>query len=203
MNRLVTNAEPINSLPGQPKEVRLKQYSGYILTDEFHGRYAFYYFVEAESKQSRALVPLTLWLGGARSCSSVGNAVFTENGPFWPTKDGKLTRNKYSWNLESHMLYIDSPIGTGFSYSNSHSDYKIWNHTMTVNENMKFLVKWFEKFPKYKNSDFYLGGDASGGHLLPQLAALVLEYNKNNAAPIKLKGIAIGNLGMGTPDKYD
>ncbi|RAL46042.1 hypothetical protein DM860_006196 [Cuscuta australis] len=67
---------------------------------------------------------------------------------------------------------------------------------------MKFLVKWFKKFSKYKNSNFYLGGDASGGHLVPQLAALVLEYNENNVTPINLKGLAIWNLGIGTPLKY-
>ncbi|CAH9072787.1 unnamed protein product [Cuscuta europaea] len=97
------------------------------------------------------------------------------------------------------MLYVDSPIGTGFSFSNTKSDYTKWNDTMTVNENMKFILKWFEKFPKYRNSDFYLAGDGSPGHLIPRLASLVLEYNKNNGMPIKLKGIALGNPGSGIP----
>ncbi|VFQ63869.1 unnamed protein product [Cuscuta campestris] len=100
---------------------------------------------------------------------------------------------------ESNMLYVDSTVGTGFSFSNTSSDYTKWDYTMTVNENMKFLLKWFEEFPKYRNLHFYLAGDDSEGHLIPQLAALVLEYNKNNVTPIKLKGIALGNLGIGTP----
>ncbi|RAL46038.1 hypothetical protein DM860_006192 [Cuscuta australis] len=199
----ITNSKRINSLPGQPKNAMLKQYSGYVVTDDSYGRSFFYYFVEAQSKRSPTLQPLTLWLGGAHGCSSVGKALFTENGPFRPGKDGKLKRNAYSWNLESNMLYVDSPIGTGFSFSNTQSDYiKFSNLTMIVIENMKFIVKWFEKFPKFRNSDFYLGGEGSLGHLVPQLAALVLEYNKNNGAPIKLKGLAIGNLGQGTPEKY-
>ncbi|VFQ96543.1 unnamed protein product [Cuscuta campestris] len=123
--------EQIYSLPGQPKNVTSKQYSGYIVSDDSYGRYTFYYFVEAQSKRSSTLVPLTLWLGGAHGCSSVGNALFTENGPFRPRKDGKLIRNAYSWNLESNMLYVDSPIGTGFSFSNTPSDYTRWNLTMT------------------------------------------------------------------------
>ncbi|RAL46039.1 hypothetical protein DM860_006193 [Cuscuta australis] len=197
-----TNSEQIHSLPGQPKNLILKQYSGYIVTDESRGRSSFYYFVEAQSKRSPALVPLTLWLGGAHGCSSVGKALFTENGPFRPGKDGMLKRNACSWNLaESNMLYVDSPIGTGFSFSKTRSDYNGWNATMTVNENMRFLVKWFEKFPKYRNSDFYLGGDGLIGHLVPQLATLVLEYNESNVTPINLKGLAIGNLGRG-PYKY-
>lgn len=29
------------------------------------------------------------------------------------------------------MLYVESPIGTGFSYSNTSSDYEIWDDAMT------------------------------------------------------------------------
>ncbi|CAH9138166.1 unnamed protein product, partial [Cuscuta epithymum] len=195
-----TISEQINSLPGQTVNVTFKQFSGYIVSDDYYGRSLFYYFVEAQSKRSPTLLPLTLWLGGAHGCSSSGNALFTENGPFRPAKDGKLILNPFSWNLVSNMLYVDSPIGTGFSFSNTDSDYTKWNHSMTVHENMKFVLKWFEKFPKYRNSDFYLAGDGSAGHLIPQLAALMLEYNQHNdAMPIKLKGIALGNPGMGTP----
>ncbi|CAH9138170.1 unnamed protein product [Cuscuta epithymum] len=160
---LIANAELINYLPGQPKKVTFKQYSGYIVTDEEYGRSLFYYFAEAQSKHALTL-PLTIWLGGA-----------------------------------SNMLYVDSPIGTGFSFSDTSSDYTNWNQTMTVNENMKFLLKWFEKFPQYKISDLYLAGDGSGGFLVPQFGALVLEYNKKTDTPVNLKGLALGNLGLGTP----
>ncbi|CAH9138159.1 unnamed protein product, partial [Cuscuta epithymum] len=195
---LISNAERISSLPGQPKKVTFKQYSGYIVTDEEHGRSLFYYFVEAQSKHALTR-PLTVWFGGDHGCSSAGTSIFSGNGPFRTREEGKLSMNPSSWNLESNMLYIDSPIGTGFSYSNTSSDNTNWNYTMTVKENMKFLLKWFEKFPKYRNSDFYLAGDGGEGHLVPQLAALVLEYNENSDKPIKLKGLALGNLGIGTP----
>ncbi|CAH9115900.1 unnamed protein product, partial [Cuscuta epithymum] len=189
----ITNADLINRLPGQPSDLNFNQYSGYIVTDDYHGRAQFYYFVEAQSKNKLSF-PLTLWLGGAYGCSSFGVGVFAENGPFRPGKDGNLTKNDFSWNLASNMLYVDSPIGTSFSYSNSTSDYKHWTDTNTANENMKFLLKWFEKFPEYSNLDFYIAGDSYGGHLVPQLATKVLEYNtKPHVRPIKLKAIAIGN----------
>nr|GMD13767.1 serine carboxypeptidase-like 45 [Ipomoea batatas]GME20186.1 serine carboxypeptidase-like 45 [Ipomoea batatas] len=90
------------------------------------------------------------------------------------------------------MLYVDSPVGVGFSYSNTSSDYDNWNDTMTADENLKFLLNWFEKFPEYRNLDLYLAGDSYAGHFVPQLAALLLEYSRN-VKPIKLKGIALGN----------
>nr|GME04005.1 serine carboxypeptidase-like 45 [Ipomoea batatas] len=95
---------------------------------------------------------------------------------------------------ESNMLYVDSPI-VAFSYSNTTSDYKIWSDTMTARENMKFLRKWFIQYSEYRNQDFYIAGDSYGGHLAPQLAALILKYNRKpeHIRPIKLKGIVLGN----------
>ena len=40
-------------------------------------------------------------------------ALFGENGPCSVTKDGlNTTLNKYSWNSNANLLYIDQPTGT-------------------------------------------------------------------------------------------
>jgi hypothetical protein len=52
-------AKLITSLPGQPGNVSLKRYTGYILTDAKHGRALLYYFVAAESADPLSH-PLTL-----------------------------------------------------------------------------------------------------------------------------------------------
>ncbi|WOH12688.1 hypothetical protein DCAR_0832195 [Daucus carota subsp. sativus] len=174
-------AEPITELPGQPENVAFQQHSGYIVTDALHGRALFYYFVEADTSDHLSR-PLTLWLNGGPGCSSLGYGAFMENGPFQPGKKGNLIKNKYSWNLESNMLYLESPIGVGFSYSNTSSDYIMWNDTTTAKDNLAFIINWLEEFPMYKDSDFFL------------LAALILEHNKGkNTQPINLKAIGLGN----------
>ncbi|KAK0597844.1 hypothetical protein LWI29_029141 [Acer saccharum] len=196
-NFCTTSAELITALPGQPTNVSFKQHSGYInVTDAHHGstRALFYYFVQAQSPDPVSL-PLTLWLNGGPGCSSLGFGAFMEHGPFQPGQNGILLRNKYSWNLESNMLYVESPIGVGFSYSNTSSDYILWNDTRTAEDNLRFIVKWLEEFPQYKDSDFFLTGESYAGHYIPQLASLLMEYNKqpNIIRPIKLKAIALGN----------
>ncbi|CAL5355114.1 unnamed protein product [Camellia sinensis] len=183
----------ISSLPGQPGNISFKQFSGYIVTDAEHGRALFYYFVEADSPHP-LLLPLTLWLNGGPGCSSLGFGAFMEHGPFQPRSDGVLLKNKYSWNLESNMLYVESPIGVGFSYSNTSSDYISWNDTQTAQDNLQFIINWFKEFPSYRDSDLYLTGESYAGHYIPQLAALLLDYNKQpNIKPVKLKAIALGN----------
>ena len=42
-------------------------------------------------------------------------ALFHENGPFKIQEDLSLKKNKYSWSKSSNLVFVDQPIGTGFS----------------------------------------------------------------------------------------
>ncbi|KAI5393258.1 variant 2, Serine carboxypeptidase-like 42 [Lathyrus oleraceus] len=181
---LETKGYPIEDLvvklPGQSK-VEFNQYSGYVDIDVKHGRSLFYYFVEAEHEPNKK--PLTLWLNGGPGCSSIGGGAFTELGPFYPTGDGRA----------SNLLFLESPAGVGWSYSNTTSDYNIGD-VSTANDSLLFLLKWYEKFPTYKSRELYLTGESYAGHYIPQLANAILDYNaRSTGYKFKLKGVAIGN----------
>ncbi|GAU51230.1 hypothetical protein TSUD_412320, partial [Trifolium subterraneum] len=123
------NEDLIMKLPGQPK-VEFKQYAGYVDIDVKHGKSLFYYFVEADQYPDKK--PLTLWLNGGPGCSSIGGGAFTELGPFYTTGDGRgLQRNSNSWNKVSNLLFLESPIGVGWSYSNITSDYNNYDDAAT------------------------------------------------------------------------
>ncbi|KAK1302430.1 Serine carboxypeptidase II-3 [Acorus calamus] len=187
------DADKISSLPGQPEGVEFDQYSGYVTVDPKAGRALFYYFVESPVGASHK--PLVLWLNGGPGCSSFGDGAMEELGPFRVNKDGStLSQNKYAWNNEANILFLESPAGVGFSYSNTSSDYDKSGDQRTAEDSYTFLVNWLERFTEYKSRDFYITGESYAGHYVPQLAYTILQNNYiTNQTIINLKGIAIGN----------
>ncbi|KAE8666571.1 Serine carboxypeptidase-like 44 [Hibiscus syriacus] len=178
-------------LPGQPP-VGFKQYAGYVDVDVKAGRSLFYYFVEAEKDPANK--PLTLWLNGGPGCSSVGGGAFTELGPFYPRGDGRsLRRNLMSWNKVSNLLFVESPAGVGWSYSNTSSDL-IRGDASTAKDMYIFMMKWYEKFPELKSRKLFLTGESYAGHYIPQLAEVLLDHNAHSTGfKFNIKGVAIGN----------
>lgn len=57
-------ADKVDSLPGQPKELEFNQYDGYVRVDAHSGSVLFYYFVK--SPQDSLKKPLVLWLKGGK-----------------------------------------------------------------------------------------------------------------------------------------
>ncbi|KAI3717964.1 hypothetical protein L1987_69919 [Smallanthus sonchifolius] len=178
-------------LPGQPI-VGFKQYAGYVDVDLKAGRSLFYYFVEAETDADRK--PLSLWLNGGPGCSSMGGGAFTELGPFFPLGNGRgLRRNTQSWNKASNLLFVESPAGVGWSYSNTTSDYTTGD-AKTARDMHTFLKNWYKKFPSFISRELYLTGESYAGHYIPQLAIALLDHNEHSTDfKFNIKGVAIGN----------
>uniref|UniRef100_A0ACD5XSQ9 Uncharacterized protein n=1 Tax=Avena sativa TaxID=4498 RepID=A0ACD5XSQ9_AVESA len=186
-------ADKITALPGQPQGVDFDQYGGYVTVDEENGRALFYYLVEAPS--GAAEKPLVLWLNGGPGCSSLGYGAMQELGPFRVSEDNKtLTRNMNAWNNVANVIFLESPAGVGFSYSNTSSDYDLSGDERTADDAYVFLVKWLERFPEYKDRAFYISGESFAGHYVPELAATILLHNTyNNRTIVNLQGVLVGN----------
>ncbi|XP_027153704.1 serine carboxypeptidase-like 34 [Coffea eugenioides] len=180
-------------LPGQPW-VHFKQYAGYITVNETHGRALFYWFFEATRNPEKK--PLLLWLNGGPGCSSIGYGESEELGPFLSQK-GKpeLKLNKNSWNRVANLLFLESPVGVGFSYTNTSNDIKELGDTITAQDSYIFLVNWFKRFPQFKSHDFYIAGESYAGHYVPQLSELIHDNNKkvSKKSCINFKGLMVGN----------
>ncbi|XP_060775336.1 lysosomal protective protein [Neoarius graeffei] len=176
------DADEIKSLPGLSKQPSFKQYSGYLTVAG--NKHLHYWFVESQKEPVSS--PVVLWLNGGPGCSSL-DGLLTEHGPFLIQDDGTtLQYNPYSWNMIANVLYLESPAGVGFSYSDDQK--YTTNDTEVSMNNYLALKEFFRLFPEYSKNELFLTGESYAGIYIPTLAERVLEDSSLN-----LQGIAVGN----------
>ena len=116
-----------------------------------------------------------------------------ENGPFLvdskkpANADTFLTENHYSWHKIANILYIDNPVGTGFShFRDEPSIFEIGSNPRKANqvsiELAEFLVHFMKLYPYYvgfqPNSKIYLFGESYGGTYVTKLGGYILKHHK-------------------------
>lgn len=161
-------------------------------------RNANYFFWFFESRNDPKNDPMIIWLTGGPGCSST-LALFSENGPCSVNAEGTDTiRNEYGWNDRANIMWIDQPVGVGFSYGDR-TDYISTEEE--VGEDMYwFLQAFFEAHPEYLESEFYVFGESYGGHYVPAISSRIYKGNKKNEGlHINLAGVGIGN-GLTNPE---
>lgn len=74
-----------------------------------------------------------------------------EIGPYRLKDDSHLTYNDGSWDEFANLLFVDNPVGTGYSYVDSNA----FLHELTdmANQMVAFLETWFGLFPEYEHDD--------------------------------------------------
>ncbi|XP_062515371.1 uncharacterized protein LOC134190856 [Corticium candelabrum] len=164
------------------------QHTGYITVNETHGGNLFYWLIGSRGDPQKD--PLVVWLTGGPGCSSI-LALFSENGPFLiNNKTKEPVYNPYGWNSHANLLYIDQPVGSGFSYV-THPHLYVFNEKEVASDLLTFMNLFYEKFPEYNQRDLYIFGESYAGHYIPATSALILK--SNSIAARNLKGIGIGD----------
>jgi len=174
------------------------QHVGYITipgTRGDNGVHLWYWFFEARHNPETA--PIILWMTGGPGCSSLV-ALFFENGPYHINPDLSLSINPYSWNEIANVMWIDQPVGTGYSYADSPLD-MVTSEEEMAEDMYQFLQAFYNLYPKYRSLPFFIFGESYAGHYVPALAARVVKGNQDGGAKINLVSVAIGN---GWTDPY-
>ncbi|CAD5332419.1 unnamed protein product [Arabidopsis thaliana] len=178
-----------------PSVQEFGHYAGYYSLPHSKSAKMFYFFFESRNKTTD---PVVIWLTGGPGCSS-SVAMFYENGPFKISKDLSLYWNDFGWDKVSNIIYVDQPVGTGFSYTSDESDIRN-DEDGVSNDLYDFLQAFFKEHPKFVKNDFFITGESYAGHYIPALASRVHSGNKKKEGiPINLKGFAIGN-GLTNPE---
>ncbi|EPS31077.1 Carboxypeptidase S1 [Penicillium oxalicum] len=162
----------------------VNQYSGYLSVG--NNMNMWFWFFEARNNPQSA--PLATWFNGGPGCSSM-IGLFQENGPcHFVDGASEPSLNPYSWNTYANMLYIDQPIGVGFSYGTD-------DVTSTVTAApyvWKLLQAFYAQFPQYESRDFAIFTESYGGHYGPEFAAYIEQQN----AAIKAGSVSGENINL-------
>ena len=126
-----------------------------------------------ESTKDAKNDPVVFWTNGGPGCSGL-LGFFTEQGPFKPQKDGKLEMNEYMWNKVANMVFIESPCGVGFSYSDDKDDYKTGD-AQTASDNYALIQEFMKRFPDFRENKLYITSESYGGHYMPTLAKQIVD----------------------------
>ncbi|GJN92002.1 hypothetical protein Rhopal_005030-T1 [Rhodotorula paludigena] len=194
----------IPSLPGQPDDVQLTMYGGHIpsapprngVKDTESDAHLFFYMVR--NKHIAETERTLLWFNGGPGCSSFDGGMM-EVGPFRlvPNGDGKLVEAEGAWNEYSNVIFIDQPVGTGYSYMQTNS----YVHELpeAAQHVIEFLVQFYKIFPEFGNHDTYIAGESYAGQYIPYIADAILASTR---IPTRLKGLLIGNGWIDPTNQY-
>ena len=111
------------------------------ISSEHHGNLFFWHYQNRHIANRQRTV---IWLNGGPGCSSMDGALM-EIGPYRLKDDSHLTYNDGAWDEFANLLFVDNPVGTGFSYVHELQE--------MADQMVIFLAKFFEIFPEYEDND--------------------------------------------------
>ncbi|CAI9786755.1 unnamed protein product [Fraxinus pennsylvanica] len=186
----------IKTLPGYEGTLPFKLETGYIGVGDNDEVQLFYYFIESENNYKTD--PLVLWMMGGPGCSGLFN-IFFDIGPLTfdvENFDGSLPSillNPNSWTKVANIIFIDAPVGTGFSYANNSQGYSS-SDTKSAKDIYTFLRKWLLNHPMFIKNRLYVAGESYAGKLTPMVSMEILQGNEARLQPqMSFQGYIIGN----------
>lgn len=179
-------------------QINIPNHAGYFTVNKEHNSNLFFWFFPAKIDPDNA--PVVLWLQGGPGASSLFG-LFTENGPYSITPDQQLVERKFSWNVNHNLIYIDNPVGTGFSFTDADEGYAK-NEVDVGRDLLEGLQQFFQVFPHLQSNEFFVSGESYAGKYVPAVGHAILQDSRRTTdtgkPKINLKGLAIGN-GLSDP----
>lgn len=74
-----------------------------------------------------------------------------------------MYKSKESWTNLGTVIYIDQPVGTGFSYGEP----LLTNMKEASEEFMNFVTNIWKTYPDLQGKDLYMTGESYAGHYMP------------------------------------
>ncbi|KAJ8622827.1 hypothetical protein MRB53_031356 [Persea americana] len=132
--------------------------------------------------------PTVLWLQGGPGASGTGIGNFLEIGPL----DANLKPRNSTWLQTADLLFVDNPVGTGFSYVEDES-LVVKTDEEAATDLTTLLRVLSENIESFQTSPFYLVAESYGGKYAVTLALSILKAIQNKELNLTLGGVALGD----------
>ncbi|CAI4222951.1 unnamed protein product [Auanema sp. JU1783] len=149
------------------------------------GAHTFWWLYAAQPANNR---PIILWLQGGPGASSTGFGNFEETGP----KRMNGSDNMATWLQVADLVYVDNPVGAGFSYVDDESSL-----TTNVAQIGQDLLSWLKDFisfhPEYTKRPFYIFCESYGGKMSAEFARVITNEVAQKRLTLNFAGVALGD----------
>ncbi|CAI5449951.1 unnamed protein product [Caenorhabditis angaria] len=139
--------------------------------------------------------PLFVWLQGGPGSSGTGFGNFEETGP--KTLNG--TDNPATWLQVADIVYVDNPVGTGFSYVDDSSALTT-NITQIGDDLLVWLRKFLALHSEYRTRPFYIFCESYGGKMSTQFAKVITDAVKSSSLILNFRAVALGDSWISAMD---
>lgn len=128
-------------------------YSAFFTVNATMGSNMYWWFFSAQNGDATA--PLLVYLEGGPGVSSL-LSLFYQMGPFSVSSNATtLIPNPLSWNKDYHMIFIDNPVGTGFSFTKDPAGFAT-NEYQVARDLYSLMEQFYTVFPAYKPNELYV-----------------------------------------------
>ncbi|XP_042361044.1 retinoid-inducible serine carboxypeptidase [Plectropomus leopardus] len=145
------------------------------------------YYADSPSAQYQQL-PLLMWLQGGPGGSGSGFGNFEEIGPL----NRDLEPRKSSWVQAASVLFVDNPVGTGFSYSDRPDGYAT-NVAMVASDMLVLLQHFFTERAEFQAIPFYIFSESYGGKMAAAISLELTRAIAQGTVKCNFAGVALGD----------
>ncbi|KAK6049298.1 serine carboxypeptidase [Cooperia oncophora] len=132
---------------------------------------------------------------GGPGASSTGFGNFEETGP----KMMNSTDNMATWLQVADLVYVDNPVGAGFSYVDEESAL-----TTDVAQIGQDLLAWLRYFlvlhSEYRTRPFFIFCESYGGKMSAEFARVITQEVAAGTIRLDFRGVALGDSWISAMD---
>ncbi|KAI7734312.1 hypothetical protein M8C21_006593 [Ambrosia artemisiifolia] len=139
--------------------------------------------------------PTILWLQGGPGASGVGFGNFGEIGPL----DVDLKPRNSTWLQKANLLFVDSPVGTGFSYVEDDKLFVKTDEEAAI-DLTTLLKAIYNVNTKLEGSPLYIFAESYGGKFAVTLGLSTLKAIDEGQLKLQLGGVALGDSWISPED---